>query len=428
MKQDLSERLARDGGPRAKRTPFGPRKRHGELEKVLLQEVIDSDTLFFYTGTKVSDFQTRFRALYGRRHCIACSSGTAAVHIALGALELPPGTEVITSAITDMGSLTGMLYQGLVPVFADVDPDTLNMDPGSVRSRITKRTGAILAVHHSGLAADLDGMLDISREFGIPLVEDCAQAYGCEYKGKLVGNFGVISAFSLNHFKHITCGSGGMIVTDEARLRYVASLFVDKCYQREEGIRNPFFLAPNYQMTELQGAVALAQLARLRDVVDTRNRLGSRLAELIADIPGVQQQRVPEGSRHSYFLFLFRLDLHQLGCKVEDFADALAAEGIPAKARTITGGMPVYQYDIFRNRTAFPGSVYPFASLDTGIDRQYRTGDCPTAEAAFDNWITMDLHEHFTDTDIDEIAFGIAKVANAFVRQSGYARSVTLVS
>ena len=118
---DYSEPLALQGGPKAKRTPFPPRKRHGELEKRYLCEVIDSDVLFYFLGTKVFEFQKRFAAMYGRKHCIACSSGTAAVHIALGALELPPGSEVITSAVTDMGSLTGMLYQGLVPVFADID-------------------------------------------------------------------------------------------------------------------------------------------------------------------------------------------------------------------------------------------------------------------------------------------------------------------
>jgi len=118
---DYSEPLALQGGPKAKRTPFPPRKRHGELEKRYLCEVIDSDVLFYFLGTKVFEFQKRFAPMYGRKHCIACSSGTAAVHIALGALELPPGSEVITSAVTDMGSLTGMLYQGLVPVFADID-------------------------------------------------------------------------------------------------------------------------------------------------------------------------------------------------------------------------------------------------------------------------------------------------------------------
>ena len=408
---DLSEPLALHGGPKAKRTPFPPRKRHGELEKRYLGEVIDSDMLFYFLGTKVFEFQKRFAAMYGRKHCIACSSGTAAVHIALGALQLPPGSEVITSAITDMGSLTGMLYQGLVPVFADVDAQTLNMDAVSARRCITERTRAILVVHHSGLAADMDAFLELGREFNFPIVEDCAQAYGTLYKGHLAGTTGAISAFSLNHFKHITCGSGGMVITDDDRMRYLASLFLDKCFQREEKIRNPFFLAPNYQMTELQGAVALAQLERVQDITARRNQLGTMLNELLAGIPGVSPQAVPDGCRHSYFLYLFKLDLPRLGCTTREFAAALVAEGVPNEAHQITGGRPIYFFDLFQKRSAFPGSAHPFGG------RVYRPGDCPVAEDAFNRWITMNIYEHYTERDIEEIAFGIGKVARYFAQR-----------
>jgi dTDP-4-amino-4,6-dideoxygalactose transaminase len=416
----VTEQLAIHGGPRAKRAPFGAGKRHGEREKQLLNEVIDSQALFYFLGTKVFEFQREFARRYGRKHCVACSSGTAAVHLAVGALELPPGTEVITSAITDMGTLTGILYQGLIPVFADVDPQTLNLDPRSVRERLTALTGAIVAVHHSGLAADIDALRAIGRERSIPVVEDCAQAYGVEYRARPAGTFTEIASFSLNHFKHISCGSGGMILTDDDRLRYIASLFVDKCYQREEKIRNPFFLAPNYQMTEMQGAVALAQLSRVEEIVNRRNHLGSRLAALIARIPGITTQTIAAGSKHSYFLFLFRLDLERFGCTSREFSQALAAEGIPNDAHMITGGRPVYLYDIFQKRSAFPGSEYPFSL--TG--RTYPRGDCPVAEDAFERWITMNLSEHWSETDIDETAAGVAKVAAYFAARKSAERAV----
>ncbi len=414
---DPSEPLALNGGPKAKRTPFPGRKRHGELEKRYLAEVIDSDVLFFFAGTKVFEFQKRFAAMYGQKHCIACSSGTAAVHIALGALELAPGSEVITSAITDMGSLTGMLYQGLVPVFADVQPDTLNMDPVSARKCINERTRAILVVHHGGLAADMDSFTELGREFELPIVEDCAQAYGTTHKGRLAGTMGSISAFSLNHFKHITCGSGGMVLTGDDRLRYLASLFLDKCYQREEKIRNPFFLAPNYQMTELQGAVALAQLERVEEITRRRNQLGTRLNELLGNVRGVSPQRVQDSCLHSYFLYFFKLDLATLGCTAREFSTALAAEGVPNEAHLITGGRPVYLYDIFQKRSAFPSSSMPFGA------RTYQKGNCPVAEDAFNQWLTMNLYEHYTEGDIEEIAFGIRKVARYFAeKKTGLAK------
>lgn len=413
-KRTVTEPLAGDGGEPAVRTPIPPRKRHGELEKNYLNEVIDSDTLFFFLGTKVRELERRFASLYERKHCVACSSGTAAVHMAIASLQLPPGSEVITSPITDMGSLTGILYQGLVPVFADVEPDTLNIAPACVRAALTGRTKAILVVHHAGLAADLNPILAIGREYGIPVIEDCAQALGCEYEGVPVGRRGVVGTFSLNHFKHITAGSGGMILTDDDQLRYVASLFLDKCYQREEGIRNPFFLAPNYQMTEMQGAVALAQLERLDEFTERRCQLGDRLSAQLAEIRGITLQRLRPGSKHSYFLYLFKPDLERFGCTAEEFAKALEREGVAAKAHLITGGRPVYLYDIFQHRSAFPGSHYPFASLDTGADRSYPPGLCPIAEDAFSRWITLDLLENYSQQNIDEMALAVAKVAYYF--------------
>jgi perosamine synthetase len=417
VKFDITQALARDGGEPAVQTPIPPRKRHGELEKRYLNEVIDSDTLFFYLGTKVREFEHRFAALYQKKHCVACSSGTAAVHMAIACFELPPGSEVITSAITDMGSLTGILYQGLVPVFADVEPETLNMDSASVRGAITPRTKAILLVHHAGLAAGLNPILAIGREHGIPVIEDCAQAYGCEYQGELVGRRSPVSSFSLNHFKHITSGSGGMILTDDDHLRYIASLFLDKCYQREEGVRNPFFLAPNYQMTEMQGAVALAQLERLAGVTERRRQLGSRLSAQMAGIEGIGLQPIPPGSRHSYFLYLLKLDLERFGCAAEEFAEALRREGVNARAHLITGGRPVYLYDIFQRRSAFPSSHYPFESLDTHADRFYPPGLCPVAEDAFSRWITLELLENYTEQNVDEMAFAVAKVAYHFAKR-----------
>ena len=417
VKFDITQRLAIDGGEPAVRTPIPPRKRHGDMEKRYLNEVIDSDTLFFYLGTKVHEFEHRFAALYGKKHCVACSSGTAAVHMAIACFELPPGSEVITSAITDMGSLTGILYQGLVPVFADVEPDTLNMDPASVRAAITPRTRAILVVHHAGLAADLNAILAIGREHGIPVIEDCAQACGCEYQGERVGSRSPIATFSLNHFKHITAGSGGMILTDDEHLRYIASLFLDKCYQREESIRNPFFLAPNYQMTEMQGAVALAQLERLGEFTERRRQLGTRLSAQLAEVEGITVQRIQPGSKHSYFLYLFQLDLERLGCAAEEFAEALRREGVSARAHLITGGRPVYLYDIFQQRSAFPSSHYPFESSDLNTNHSYPRGMCPVAEDAFNRWMTLELLENYTEQNVDEMAFAVAKVAYHFAKR-----------
>jgi perosamine synthetase len=422
METRTPQTLALLGGPKAKTCPFQTGRRHGDLEKQYLSEVIDSDVLFYHLGTKVRRFEHEFAQLYGAKYCVACSSGTAAVHIAVSSLQLEPGTEVITSAITDMGSVTGILYQQLVPIFADVEPDTLNMDPHEVERRITHRTGAIIVVHHSGLAADMDAFHDISRRRGIPLIEDCAQAYGTQHKGRQVGTLSSISAFSLNHFKHITSGSGGMILTNDDGLRAYSAVFLDKCYQREEGKRNPFFLAPNYQMTELQGAVALAQLQRLASVVRRRHDHGSQLTRQLEGVPGVAPQRIAEGSTHSYFMYLFRLSVAELACNADEFSAALAAEGVPNAAHRITGSMVVYRYQLFQNRSAYPGSLFPFVCQETGAKEQYLLGECPVAEKAFDDWIALDMSEHWSDRDIVEVGHGIRKVAEFYHARRHLAR------
>jgi perosamine synthetase len=408
------EKLALFGGPKTKTSPFGDGKRFGEEEKKEVLEVLDSDILFYVFGTKVREMETKMRGMYGMKHCNGCSSGTAAVHIALGSLQLPPGKEVITSAITDMGSLTGILYQCLIPRFADIDPQTYNMDPAEVGKLINKKTGAILAVHHAGLPAEIEELKAIAKKHGLPLVEDCAQAWYTHYRDRLCGTFGDISAFSLNHFKLITSGSGGMILTNRDDLEEIVKLFVDKCYFRDGRKRNPYFLAPNYQMTELQGAVAKVQLDRIAGIVQRRNTLGMRLIRGLESIPGVLPQKVPEGLEHSFFLLVVRLDPRVIPTTVLQFCEALKAEGIPSEPNKITGGMATYLYDIFQHRSAFPRSEFPFVSQDLDSDISYPKGLCSRAELAIQQTFNFNISEFYTTDDIDQMIRATEKVSRYY--------------
>jgi len=408
------EKLAVFGGPKLKSTPFGSGKRFGQEEKREILEALDSDILFYVFGTKVKKMQALMQSMYNMKYCNGCSSGTSAVHIALGSLDLPPGTEIITSSITDMGSLTGILYQLLVPRFADIDPETYNMDPESVESLINDRTGAILAVHHAGLPADIDELVKIARKHNLFLIEDCAQAHYTEYKGKLCGTFGDISAFSLNHFKLITTGSGGMVMTNNDDLEEKIKLFIDKCYFRDGRKRNPYFLAPNYQMTELQGAVAIGQLNKIKSIVKRRNELGMQLIRGLSKIEGIIPQKVPEHSMHTFFLMVVRIDPEIIKVSVRDFCKALEAEGIPAEPNKITGGMPVYLYDIFQNFSAFPKSTIPFISGDLHSNVRYPKGLCPNAENAFKHTFNFNITEFYTEQDINDMIKATEKVANYY--------------
>ncbi|NMC05413.1 MAG: DegT/DnrJ/EryC1/StrS family aminotransferase, partial [Candidatus Lokiarchaeota archaeon] len=264
--------------------------------------------------------------------------------------------------------------------------------------------------------AEIDEILEIATDKGLPVIEDCAQAWYTRYKGKLAGSFGDIAAFSFNHFKLINCGSGGAVLTNNDELEDIAKLFVDKCYFRDGRKRNPYFLAPNYQMSELQGAIASAQLDKVASIVDTRNKLGMRLVKGLQGIEGIIPMKIPSRSQHSFFLLVVRVDPKCIKATVPEFCKALEAEGIPSEPNKITGGMPVYLYDVFQKQSAFPGSKLPFASKDLWSSASYSKGMCPNAEDAYEHTFNLNITEFYTEQDIDEMIEGVAKVAAWYVK------------
>jgi perosamine synthetase len=302
------EKLAIHGGPKAKNTPYGTGRRFGEEELKELREALSQNTLFYWHGNKVKQFQEAFAKKYGAKHCVCTSSGTASIHVALGAIGLSCGDEVITSPITDAGTYIGILYQNGIPIFADLDPHTYNMAPKSIEQKITDRTRAILVVHLAGNPCDMDPIMDIAAQNNLRVIEDCAQSYMSYYKGKLVGTIGDIGCFSLNDFKHISAGDAGMIITDDDTLFVNAMRFADKNYGRgESAIRFPAFLAPNYRMSELEGAVALAQLKRLDWICEKRNKYGNALSEGIKGLPGIYPPKITECGKSSYWFYMLRI-------------------------------------------------------------------------------------------------------------------------
>ena len=215
-----------------------------------------------------------------------------------------PGDEVITAPITDLGTVIPILYQNAIPVFADID-DTYNMDPADVEQKISPRTRAIIVVHLFGNPCNMDAMVEIAKRHHIPLIEDCSQAHLTEYKGKYVGTIGDIGCFSFQQSKHMTTGDGGMTITANAGYYERMKLFADKGYARKGwGARAYLFHAPNYRMTELVGAVGLAQLRKVKAVVQKRHELGEYMSQLLSDVDGVTPAPVTEGAKHSYWLVI----------------------------------------------------------------------------------------------------------------------------
>ena len=206
----------------------------------------------------------------------ACSHGTAAIHAAVAACDPEPGDEIVTSPITDMGALTPILYQGAIPVFADVDPATCNVTAASIERVLSERTKAVIVTHLFGSPCDMTGIMELCRPRGIAVIEDCAQSFLARHQSQTVGTIGDIGAFSLQQGKHITTGEGGLVLTNNPDYARRMFLFINKAWGYGDVSPDHYFLALNYRMTELHGAVAVAQLDKLEDVVDRRIALADR--------------------------------------------------------------------------------------------------------------------------------------------------------
>jgi dTDP-4-amino-4,6-dideoxygalactose transaminase len=414
----MSENLALFGGQKAKTTPAGTYQRYGEEELAQLREALAQNTLFYAHGAKVKTLCERFAALHGRVHCIPVSSCSAAIHVAVASLNLEPGDEVITSPITDMGTVLGMLWCQLIPVFADLDPDNYNLDPAAVEAALTPRTRAIVAVHLAGAPCDLDALRAIAEKHHLTLIEDCAQSYLAEYRGKYVGAYGDLSCFSINEYKHISCGDGGLILTDDDELAARCRLLSDKGYDRSGQSRNRMtpFLALNYRMTELQGAVALAQLDKLHDIIARYRQLGDRLHAGLQGIDGLQLPRIVDGGRTSYWFYMLRVDEEALGVTRDWFMEAVQAEGVEAGAYM---GMPVYRTGVFTDQVTLGSSGLPFTLSGVTVGDRYAEGACPRAEEILRTCIVIGLGLGRSEQEMDEIAAAFRKVAEYCLSQKG---------
>ncbi len=381
--------------------------RWGDAELARLTTMVRQKSLFYWNGPQTNALLTDFRQHYPLKHLFPCSSGSAALHIAVAALRLKPGDEIIVSPITDMGSVIGILYQQGVPVFADLDPRTYNLDLASVRRSITPKTRAIMAVHLTGNPCDMTGLLALAKEHAIAVIEDCAQAWGARHQGTPVGLMGDIGCYSLNDFKHIACGDGGLVGTNSDRYGTGLSKWGDKCYDRVAGTRDPEELAPNYRISEPQSAVAVAQLGKLQEIVTRRNRAGSLLTSLLQNIPGVLPPVTRPGDTHSYWFYFLRTAPKVLKATRAEFVAELRAQGVAANAGYIP--MPVYRYKVFQNHNFF-GGTWPVR--DFGVTQMdYRQVSCPVAEAILEDGVTMPLNEAMSDAYIEKVARAIRTVA-----------------
>ena len=383
----------------------------GEHEIQMAARAIRSGTLNSTKGTFVTRFEKEFAQRYGTKHAIACSSGSAAVHCALAALGLKAGDEVVTTPITDMGALTPIFYEGAIPVFADVDPVTLNVTAATLAAKLTKKTKVIVVTHLFGLPCEMPPILELARKHGLLVIEDCAQAFFAATKEGRVGTFGHIAAFSMQQGKHMTTGEGGIVLTNDDQLARRVFLFVNKAWGYGDPKPDHYFPALNYRLTELQGAVALAQLDKVEWVVQRRREVADQLHAALAGIPGVTLPGAPAGVQHVWWKYAIMVDPALVQGGAVELGKHMKERGVFCVPRYIQ--KPAFECQLFHDWNASPVSALPLRLADGTVRPQpvCKRADYPGTLQALDRVIVLPINELYTPEHVRFVASVIREEA-----------------
>jgi perosamine synthetase len=358
-------------------------------EMKYVKEVLESDMKSATGGSWNNKLETAFAKKFHSKYAIACNSGTSALHACLSAAGVGPGDEVISPGLTVMMNTFAILYQNAIPVYADIDPETFNIDPRDIERKITPKTKAIFTVSLYGLPPDMDPILELAKKYNLIVIEDNAQCYLSTYKGRLAGTFGDMSIWSFENSKHIAVGEGGIITTnderlaerarkcagigfknlraEEGRIKLNEEVFQDPDYKRHD------YLGWNYRLPEINAAVALAQLERLEELVDMRVKIANLYQEAIKGCSWLVPQKVPKGYTHSYWTFAIKYEGEkEIGVSWKDFYRTykeMGGDGFYA-AWSVPYLEPVMA----------EGKYYQKGSHYTGPKIEYKKGLCPVAE------------------------------------------------
>lgn len=376
----------------------------GAREIELVSEVIRSGILTSTKGSFVKQLETSFAERLGVGYAYACSSGTSAIHAAISAIDPEPGDEIIVSPITDMGALTPILYQGAIPVFAEVDPRTLNVTAETIASKISSRTRAIAITHLFGNPCDLGPIMELAQSHGLPVIEDCAQAFLASYEGKNVGTIGTIGCFSMQQGKHMTCGEGGIVVTNDPALARRMFLFINKGFGYGDSAPDHYFISLNSRLSELQGAVALGQFEKLDACVEHRVQRAVELSRQIEDLKGIEPFPVLENAHCVYWKYCLLVDPNVIPEGAVGLARSLKAKNISSAPRYIQ--KPAFMCDVFQNRCTFGKSQFPFTLARPEV-LQYDRDHYPKTFEGLEHTLVLPWNENYTSDHVNYIASAI---------------------
>ena len=395
------EMLAIHGGTPVRKSllPYG-RQSLDQADIQAVVEVLRSDWLT--TGPKVAEFEERFAAWVGANYAVSFSSGTAGLHAAAFAADLGAGEEAVTTPMTFCATANCVLYQGATPVFADVSPDTLNLDPRQVATKLSSRTKAILAVDYAGHPADLDSLRLAAEKHRLLLIEDACHALGATYHGKRVGSIADMTVFSFHPVKHITTGEGGMVTTNDSKLAETLRRFrnhgisSDARQRQESGqwFYEMVLLGYNYRLTDMACALGISQLGKLEANLARRREIAAQYSRAFCDLAAVELPAVRPGVEPAWHLFPIRIRTGRLSAGRAEIFRALRAENLGVNVHYI----PVHMHPYYQTRLGCKGGTFP------------------VAEDAYERLISLPMFHSMTAQDVEDVAHAVRKVVTHYTK------------
>lgn len=391
----------------------------GEEEKKEILDVVETGVLFRYEfgekrkGVyKVAEFEKRFAEYCGVGYAQAVSSGTAALRVAMAALGISAGDEVITQGFTFVATWEAVLESGAIPVFTEVD-ESLTMDPADLARKITPRTRAIIPVHMLGAQAQIEEIVKIAAEHDIPVIEDTAQACGGMLKGRHLGTFGTMGIFSFDPVKTITTGEGGIVVTDDKDLYLNCAEYHDHGHDHnpelDRGQESRRFIGFNYRMGELQGAIGLAQLAKLDSIISEQKRHKAAIKEKLAEVPGLTFRKIPDAEGDTAtFLAFFLPDAR----KTKAFNDALTQQDAGAIYFRNNTWHFYPKWEHLHNELTLCRTGWPFKRHGQDKDLSYPPDNLPKSEGIFDRLLVYQIPVKMDESRLATITSAIGKAAD----------------
>lgn len=414
------EKLALFGGEKTIQTPFKKYNPIGTEELQAAKEVIESGVLSqflgawhedFYGGPKVREFEHQCAEYFGVKHAITVNSWTSGLVAAVGAIGIEPGDEVIVTPWTMSATATAILHWNAIPVFADIDPETFNLDPRSVEANITPYTKAIIVADIFGQSADMDELMSIAAKHGLKVISDTAQAPGALYKGKYAGTLAHVGGYSLNYHKHIHTGEGGILVTNDDEIAERLQLIRNhaEVVVGDKGVTNiSNMIGHNFRLGEIECAMGIEQLKKLSKFVQTRQALADRLTEGLKGLRGLRTPVVKPDRTHVYYVYPLVLDIKELGIDRYKIHAALQVEGVTVANRY----QNIHLLPVYQQKIAYGSQGFPWASDICKREVNYSKGICPVAEELNDStYLGFGLCVYeWSNQDIDLIVAAFKKV------------------